>query len=143
VRPSWVGPLTANGPPDSLRLGTYDSQSIIVSPDLRAIPARARVVLRAAELEDDQIAAELLLRRKDVIHWSKRFAVQGIRGLWDPPGPGPKQRVSAEKRRALIWDVLYGAAGMHLGASRPAPACAWEMFPNGTSGNSKSDQRRK
>jgi len=82
--------------------------ALVISPDLPAIQARAQVVLRAAEgLEDGSIAAELSMRRKDVLHWRKRFEAQGIRGLWDPPGPGPKKRVSPEKERALLWEVLY------------------------------------
>ena len=82
--------------------------ALVISPHLPAIQARAQVVLRAAEgLEDDSIAAELSMRRKDVLHWRKRFEAQGIRGLWDPPGPGPKKRVSPEKERALLWEVLY------------------------------------
>jgi transposase len=91
--------------------------ALVISPDLPAIQARAQVVLLAAEgAEDDAIAAELRMRRQDVLHWRKRFEAQGIRGLWDPPGPGPKKRVSPEKERAVLSDVLYGASGLHLGA---------------------------
>ena len=84
--------------------------ALVISPDLPAIQARAQVVLLAAEGRDDNsIASELSMRRKDVLHWRKRFEAHGIRGLWDPPGPGPKKRVSPEKERALLWDVLYDA----------------------------------
>jgi transposase len=92
-------------------------EALAVSPDLPAIQARAEVVLRAAKgLDEDQIAAEVLMRRKDVIHWEKRFKTRGIHGLWDPPGPGPKKRVSPETERAVLWDVLYVASGMHWDA---------------------------
>jgi transposase len=92
-------------------------EALAISPDLPAIQARAQIVLRAAEgLEDEAIAAELSMKRKDVLHWRKRFEAQRIRGLWDPPGPGPKKRVSPEKERALIREVLHDPMGMHWGA---------------------------
>lgn len=92
-------------------------EALAVSPDLPAIQARAQVVLRAAEgLDENQLAAEVLMRRKDVIHWEKRFKTRGIHGLWDPPGPGPTKRVSPEKERAVLWDVLYAVSGMQLNA---------------------------
>lgn len=65
------------------------------------IQTRASVVLRAAKgFEDEQIAAEFSMPRGDVLHWRNRFAAQGVRGLWDSPGPGPKKRVSLEKESA-------------------------------------------
>jgi transposase len=83
-------------------------EALAVSPDLPMIQTRALVVLRAGEgLEDEQIAAEFAMRRKDVLHWRKRFESHGIRGLWDSPGPGTKKRVSPEKESAVLWDVLY------------------------------------
>ena len=86
--------------------------ALVISPDLPAIQARAQVVLLAAEgREDDSIAAELSMRRQDVIRWRKRFEAQGIRGLWDPLGSGPKKRVSPEQERALLWEVLYDGIG--------------------------------
>ena len=85
-------------------------QALAVAPDLPLIQARADVVLRAAEgLTDDQIAAACAMRRKDVLHWKKRFAAHGVRGLWDPPGPGPKKRVSPEQEAAVLQDVFYSA----------------------------------
>jgi len=83
-------------------------EALVVAPDLPAIQVRAQVVLRAADgIADDQIAVELSMRRKDVLHWRKRFQGFGIRGLWDVPGPGLKKRVSPEKERAVVGDVLY------------------------------------
>jgi hypothetical protein len=96
-------------------------EALAVSPDLPAIQPRAQVVLRAAEgPDDDQIAAEFQMRRKDVIHWGERFKARGIHGLWDAPGPGPTKRVSPETERAVLWDVLYVASGMHWDARQPA-----------------------
>ena len=75
--------------------------ALVISPDLPAIQARAQVVLLAAEgREDDSIAAELSMRRQDVIRWRKRFEAQG-----------PKNRVSPEQERALLWEVLYDGIG--------------------------------
>ena len=72
------------------------------------IRMRASVVLRAGEgIEDEQIATELSMKRKDVLHWRKRFQTHGVRGLWDAPGPGPKRRVTPEKERAILGEVLY------------------------------------
>jgi len=89
--------------------------ALVISPDLPAIQARAQVVLAAAEGRDDeQIAAELLMPRKEVIHWRKRFAAQGIRGLWDPPAGPP------EKERALLWEVLYDVIGQLWSTSQLA-----------------------
>ena len=93
----------------------------MISPDLPAIQARAQVVLLAAEgREDDSIAAELSMRRQDVIRWRKRFEAQGIRGLWDPLGSGPKNRVSPEQERALLWEVLYDVIGQLWSTSQLA-----------------------
>jgi len=84
-------------------------ESLGVAPDLPQIQGRAQVILRAAEgRSDEQVAAELHMRRKDVLHWRKRFATHGIRGLWDESGPGPQQRVTPEKKKAVVWDTLYG-----------------------------------
>ena len=82
--------------------------ALAVSPDLPKIQWRASLVLRAAEgIEDEQIAAEFPMRRKDVLHWRKRFEAHGVRGLWDSPGPGPKKRVSPEKESDVLRDVFY------------------------------------
>jgi hypothetical protein len=32
---------------------------------------------------DEQIAAKWPMKRKDVLHWKKRFQSHGVRGLWD------------------------------------------------------------
>lgn len=83
-------------------------QALAVAPDLPSIQARADVVLRAAEgLSDEQVAAACSMRRKDVLHWKKRFEALSVRGLWDPPGPGPKKRVSPEQEAAVLRDVFY------------------------------------
>jgi hypothetical protein len=83
-------------------------EALEVSPDLPAIQRRASVVLRAGEgLADTQIAVELLMPRKDVLHWRRRFEALRVRGLWDSPGPGPQQRVSPEKASAVLRDVFY------------------------------------
>jgi transposase len=89
-------------------------EALVVSPNLPAIQTRASVVLRAGEgMGDEQIATELLMKLKDVRHWRKRFAAQGVRGLWDSPGPGPKKRVSPEKERAILWEVLYAVPALN------------------------------
>ena len=85
-------------------------EALAVSPDLPAIQTRALVVLRAGEgMGDEQIATELLMKRKDVLHWRKRFEAHGVRGLWDSAGPGPMKRVSPEKESAVLQDVLYSS----------------------------------
>jgi transposase len=90
-------------------------EALAVAPDLPWIQTRADVVLRAGEgFPDEQIATEFSMKRKDVLHWRKRFEAQGVRGLWDSAGPGPKQRVSPEKESAVLRDVLYET--LHLDA---------------------------
>ncbi|HUK18319.1 MAG TPA: helix-turn-helix domain-containing protein [Bryobacteraceae bacterium] len=84
-------------------------EALQVAPDLPKIPDRALILLRAAEgMRDEQIAAELQMRRKDVRHWRNRFAAHGIRGLWDQSGPGPDRKATPEKKQAVVWDTLYG-----------------------------------
>jgi len=81
-------------------------KALEVAPDLPQIQGRAQVILRAAEgRSDEQVAAKLHM---DVLHWRKRFATHGIRGLWDESGPGPHRRVTPEKKKAVVWDTLYG-----------------------------------
>jgi hypothetical protein len=83
-------------------------EALAVAPDLPLIQTRADVVLRAGQgMPDEQIAIKLLMKRKDVLHWRKRFEAQGVRGLWDAPGPGVKRRVTPQKERAVLWEVLY------------------------------------
>jgi len=83
-------------------------EALAVSPDFPAVQQRASVVLRAADgVADEEIATALLMKRKDVLHWRKRFQTHGVRGLWDVPGPGVKRRVTPQKERAVLWEVLY------------------------------------
>jgi len=96
-------------------------EALFVAPDLPKIQDRARVILRAAEGTDDkQIAAELHMRRKDVLHWRKRFQAHGIRGLWDAAGTGPQRAITPAKEEAILRDVLYAESGVHWDAQQLA-----------------------
>ena len=87
--------------------------ALVISPDLPKIQDRAAVVLKAADgLADEEIAASLMMRRKDVLHWRKRFEAHGIRGLWDKAGPGPQLHVTPEKEAAIVKDALFSGMGL-------------------------------
>jgi transposase len=87
--------------------------ALVISPDLPKIQDRASVVLKAGDgLADEEIAASLKMRRKDVLHWRKRFEAHGIRGLWDENGPGTGRHMTREKEQAILWDLLYDMWGL-------------------------------
>ncbi len=71
----------------------------VISESYDTIPGRIRVramiILKAgAGVPNNRIAADLMMKRPQVLHWRRRYQAQGIRGLWDadktpPDGAGP------------------------------------------------------
>src|SRR6266436_6557295 len=69
---------------------------------------RCRIVSAAAAGESDvAIAQQLSVNRNTVILWRKRFADEGLDGLWDiAPGRGRKPRYSIDKIAAIVDATL-------------------------------------
>src|SRR5262249_27462523 len=67
-----------------------------------------RIVLAAAAGESDvQIAKRLSVNRNTVILWRKRFADQGLDGLWDiAPGRGRKPIYQIDKIASIVDATL-------------------------------------
>ena len=72
------------------------------------VALRCRIVLAAAEGQADvAIATALRVSRPTVILWRKRFAEQGLEGLWKiAPGRGRKPIYGAAKVKAVIDATL-------------------------------------
>jgi hypothetical protein len=74
----------------------------------RRVRKRARVVLMAAQgVANHQIAQDVRMARARVLYWRRRFAEQGIRGLWDVESVPPQERVPEEIEQAVVFDCLY------------------------------------
>jgi transposase len=69
---------------------------------------RCRIVLAAAEGQSDvAIAEQLLVNRKTVIVWRRRFDKQRLDGLWAvAPGRGRKPSYDIEKIAAIV-DAIF------------------------------------
>src|SRR6202161_3566945 len=72
------------------------------------VAMRCRIVLAAAEGEANVvIAGRLSVNRNTVILWRKRFAEEGLDGLWDvAPGRGRKPKYPIEKIAAIVDATL-------------------------------------
>ena len=68
------------------------------------VALRCRIVLAAADGESDvTIAKRLSVNRNTVILWRKRFAGEGLDGLWDiAPGRGRKPTYQIDKIAAIV-----------------------------------------
>jgi putative transposase len=72
-----------------------------------ALVNRARIVLLAAQGKQNlEIAEKTGLNRNDVGKWRRRFAQQGIAGLYDDVRPGRPRSISDEKIARLITKTL-------------------------------------
>src|SRR5207302_1155504 len=98
------------------------------------VALRCRIVSAAAAGESDvAIAQQLSVNRNTVILWRKRFADEGLDGLWDiAPGRGRKPLYSIDKIAAIVDATLQTKpAGMthwscrtlahNRGAAAPGP----------------------
>src|SRR5437588_9596926 len=74
----------------------------------RQVALRCRIVSAAAADESDvAIAQQLSVNRNTVILWRKRFADEGLDGLWDiAPGRGRKPLYSIDKIAAIVDATL-------------------------------------
>lgn len=72
------------------------------------VALRCRIVLSADNCESDvAIAKRLSVNRNTVILWRKRFATEGLDGLWDiAPGRGRKPRYAIDKIAAIVEATL-------------------------------------
>ena len=72
------------------------------------VALRCRIVLAATAGESDvAIAKRLAVNRNTVILWRKRFADEGLDGLWDiAPGRGRKPRYEIDKIAAIVEATL-------------------------------------
>ena len=68
------------------------------------VALRCRIVLAAASGESDVAIAKLLsVNRNTVVLWRKRFAAEGLDGLWDiAPGRGRKPTYQIDKLAAIL-----------------------------------------
>jgi transposase len=72
------------------------------------VALRCRIVLAAAAGESDvTIAKQLSVNRNTVILWRKRFAADGLDGLWDiAPGRGRKPTYQIDKLASIVDATL-------------------------------------
>jgi len=72
------------------------------------VALRCRIVLATAAGESDvTIAKRLSVNRNTVILWRKRFASEGLDGLWDiAPGRGRKPTYQIDKVAAIVEATL-------------------------------------
>jgi hypothetical protein len=86
-------------------------EAIVGSQDIPGrIRKRAQIILRAADgAANCTISREAGISRPGVLRWRQRFTAQGIRGLWDQPGPPPPpgERVPEQVQQAILDDSLY------------------------------------
>ena len=74
-----------------------------------SVKKRARVVLMAADgAANCTIGREVSFGRPRVLFWRQRFSEQGIRGLWAIESVPPRERVSEQIERAIVFDCLNG-----------------------------------
>ena len=78
---------------------------------------RARIVLLAAERQENRAIAEQLDTRPDTVSkWRRRFAEQRITGLIDRPGRGRKPHLGREVIERIVNDTVH---------QRPEQATHW------------------
>lgn len=79
---------------------------------------RSRIVLRASEgLQNQQIAAELGIKRDTVGRWRHRYAQSGLAGIEkDAPRPGRRPSITPSKVREIVEKTLQ---------SKPKAATHW------------------
>lgn len=101
---------------------------------------RARIVLLAADgANNGTISAKTGMSRQSVGKWRRRFAAQGLAGLYDSPRPGAPRRYGDDKIEEIIattleqtpkdsthWSTRSLAA--HSGLSRETIGRIWRAF---------------
>ena len=74
----------------------------------KEVRKRGRLILMAADgAANREISKKLKLTRQRVIYWRRRFAAEGIRGLWDRDGVLPRARIPEQVEKAIVNDCLY------------------------------------
>jgi transposase len=93
--------------PSAAELGKL-SQWIAAHGTPQQVAMRCRIVVAAAAGKSDvAIAEQLSINRNTVILWRKRFAEEGLDGLWDiAPGRGRKPLYGVEKVAAIVNATL-------------------------------------
>ena len=104
---------------ESCRLSEVERQKVqqwsVAHGTPQQVALRCRIVLAAAAGESDVgIARRLSVNRNTVILWRKRFADEGLDGLWDiAPGRGRKPTYQMDKIAAIVDATLQSKpAGM-------------------------------
>jgi transposase len=86
---------------------------------------RARIVLlRAAGLREQDVAAELGVSVNTVSLWSSRFEESGLGGLSDRPGRGRKPWLAPEKIHKVVTEVTRPPQGRNRWSTRTMAAAA-------------------
>ena len=85
---------------------------------VQQIALRAQIILCATQgMPNAEIAARLSISRPTVLHWRRRFSLEGPDGLTRiQPGRGRKPRISPEKVAAIVEATVH---------SRPRAATHW------------------
>jgi transposase len=103
----------------------------------QALVKRARLILRRAELQGDELAAKAEnTTRQTMLLWRNRFTKHGIQGLLDAPRPGRPTRLPAQKLNTVLgvasqkppagrarWSIR--AMGRHAGVSKSRVQVLW------------------
>jgi transposase len=86
---------------------------------------RARIVLRRAEGSSETDVAEALgVSLTTVSLWSRRFELEGLKGLEDRPGRGRKPWLPAEKIKQVVTRVVQPPRGRKKWSTRSMAAAA-------------------
>ena len=101
----------------------------------QAMVIRARIVLAAADGDsNDEIVDKHKISPPTVSKWRRRFAAQGMDGLYDTPRPGAPRKITDEKVKDLVDRTLQ---------TRPHGATHWSSRQMAkTSGFSQSTVSR-
>ena len=100
-----------------------------------SLVVRARVVLLAADgLQNIEIAERVGLSRINVGKWRRRYAAEGLPGIYDKLRPGRPRTIADERIAGLVADTL---------GSKPEGATQWSVRSmGGEAGVSKSTVQR-
>src|SRR5580700_10949296 len=86
---------------------------------------RARIVLRRSEgIGEAEIARALGTSMTTVSLWSRRFELEGLRGLKDRPGRGRKAWLAADKVKQVVTKVVQPPRGKKKWSTRSMAAAA-------------------
>jgi len=83
----------------------------------RRLVFRARIILKAADGQNDRAVAGVLRTTNATVgYWRRRFSQGGVDSLWDEPRPGAPRQIGDEKVQKVVELVLQ---------SKPTAATHW------------------